>query len=181
MSENIEIFIHGPGIQPKVASVKGDNVLLEVLEAEGVPGVRDEGVLVFVDECGDALDEAIEIEDGEDKHEPCDARRTIAEIAIKSGTHVHVHKCRRILVTVTYNGVDKKHKFSPATTISTATKWAKRKFKIDPTSDFVLQISGTKTVPRQNEHLGDLVIGGVCTLSFDLVTEVNPQGRNEIA
>lgn len=176
MTEHIEIFIHRPGKAPQVAKVGTDEVLLEALKGNGVEGIAEDSLLVFVDECGDALMEAIEVDNGEDTHEPSDPQHTVQDIGIKHGKHVHVNACRRIQVTVTYNNREVHHKFSPATTVGTATKWAKGKFKIGPSDDFVLQVSGTTEIPRQNEHLGDLVAGGVCALSFDLVREVTPQG-----
>lgn len=176
MSEQIEIFIHQPGKAPEVAKVSSDEVLIEVLKVRGAGAIAEHGLLVFIDECGDALLEAFEVDNGEDSHEPCDPSHTLREIGVKHGKHVHVHKCRRIQVSVTYNKKTVHHKFSPATTIGTATKWAKAKFKIDQSSDFVLQITGTTVIPRQNEHLGDLVKDDTCSLNFELVTEVTPQG-----
>ena len=58
------------------------------------------------------------------------------------------------------------------------TEWARHKFKLDPASakEYVLQICGTTTQPRSDEHLGKLVAAPVCSLCFDLVKEVSPQG-----
>jgi hypothetical protein len=40
----------------------------------------------------------------------------------------------------------------------------------------VLQFCGTTTQPRSDEHLGKLVDAPVCSLCFNLVKEVSPQG-----
>ena len=50
--------------------------------------------------------------------------------------------------------------------------------RLDPAaaSEFVLQLSGTTDQPRPSQHLGELVEGGECTLSFELVKEMTPQG-----
>jgi len=91
--------------------------------------------------------------------------------------HVHTRAVRRIEVTVNFNGKHRRRQFSPAATVATVLAWAKKRFKIDPAAgaDYVLQLLPEKTVPRPDEHLGDLKPGSKA-LEFDLVREVTPQG-----
>jgi hypothetical protein len=92
---------------------------------------------------------------------------------------VHRHHCRHVAVDVNFGGKTKRHKFSPATTVGVVTQWARKKFhNLDPAAaaEYVLQIVGTSTQPRSDEHLGELVGQTTCSICFDLVKEVTPQG-----
>jgi len=176
MSTKIEVFIHSQGAKPKKITAETHERLHDVLSQAGLPGLGD---LVFLGESSEALDEADDVDNGEDSHEPVNAELTLEHLHLRDhGGHVHSHKCRRIMVTVNYGGGSKHHKFSPATTIEVVTRWAKKKFKLDDqaAADLVLQITGTKDIPRANQHLGEIVASGRCDVSFDLVKETTPQG-----
>ncbi|MFZ3327502.1 MAG: hypothetical protein WA231_17175 [Methylocella sp.] len=83
------------------------------------------------------------------------------------------------MVEVNFGGKTKRHKFSPATTIAVVTEWARKKFpNLDAAAaaEYVLQICGTTAQPRSDEHLGELVAAATCSICFDLVKEVTPQG-----
>ena len=87
--------------------------------------------------------------------------------------------CRRhVVVEIAFNGKTKRHKFSPSSTVATATQWARKKFRLDPAAaaDYVLEICGKTEKPRPDKHLGELVKAGTCSLCFDLVKEITPQG-----
>ncbi|MGB8840128.1 MAG: hypothetical protein WCC64_03570, partial [Aliidongia sp.] len=93
--------------------------------------------------------------------------------------HVHCHHCWHVVVEVNFGGKTKRHKFSPATTIAVVTEWARKKFpNLDAAAaaEYVLQICGTTAQPRSDEHLGELVAAATCSICFDLVKEVTPQG-----
>lgn len=85
---------------------------------------------------------------------------------------LHVHRCRRIKVTVTFNGASKEQDFGPGTTIATVKKWAAIKaFGMDPAdaAEHVLQLAGTTDRPEPDTHIGALASCPVCSLAFDLV------------
>lgn len=85
---------------------------------------------------------------------------------------VHVHRCGRITVTVTFNGVTKEHTYGPGTPIATVKKWAAIKaFGMDPgdAAEHVLQLAGTTDRPEPDTHIGALVSCPDCSLAFDLV------------
>ncbi len=176
--EQIEIFIHSEGVKPQVVTVAVDEILKDVLVRSGALKADTVEAVVFIGECDEAGHEADDIEDGEDQHAPVDLNSVLIEIDLKLHRHVHVHKCRHIAVNVHFAGKTKRHRFSPATTVGVATAWARRKFHLDPAtaSDYVLQLCGTNDQPRPDKHLGELTKGHDCTLSFDLVKEVTPQG-----
>jgi hypothetical protein len=176
--EAIELFIHSQGEKPRVAMAGPHEVLREVLVRAEVITVGQEELLVFVGEWEESLNEPDEIENGEDSHLPVDLSMTIEALELHRHRHVHVHRCKRVAVEVHFNGVAKRHRFSPATTIAVVTQWARKKFKLDPAAgaEYVLQICDTTKQPRSSEHLGELVEPPVCAICFKLVKEITPQG-----
>ena len=59
---------------------------------------------------------------------------------------LHVHRCRRVVVTVTFNGQSKGHEFSPAKTVDDVKKFAAiQEFGMKPTdaAEHVLKFSGS--------------------------------------
>jgi hypothetical protein len=85
---------------------------------------------------------------------------------------LHVHRCRRVEVTVTFSGMTKENKFAPGRTIASVKKWAAIKaFGMDPAdaAEHVLQLAGTTDRPEPDTHIGSLVTCPHCQLAFDLV------------
>lgn len=85
---------------------------------------------------------------------------------------LHVHRCRRIEVAITFNGVTKDHSFGPGTPIAAVKKWAAiAAFGMDPgdAAEHVLQLAGTTDRPEPDTHIGTLVTCPDCRLAFDLV------------
>ncbi len=122
----------------------------------------DAGVLIFVEE----LDEA-----SHDDH-PVDAH------ASRGNIKVHVHRCRRIRTTVSYNGRNAEHQFAPGATVARVKKWAADKLGISPedASELMLQIAGTKDRPSPGTHLGALAKCPECHVHFDLVPDERVNG-----
>ncbi|HUN96102.1 MAG TPA: hypothetical protein VMU69_07665 [Bradyrhizobium sp.] len=178
-NSDIELFLHAQGMTPQAVTASPEDTLRKVLlRAAIIPEGKDE-VLVFVGECEEALKEASDIEDGVDEHEPIDIDLTLDVLEIHRHRHVHYHRCHHIAVEVNFGGKTKRHEFSPATTIAVVTQWARKKFpNLDPAAaaEYVLQIAGTATQPRPSEHLGEVVSAGTCSIGFDLVKEITPQG-----
>lgn len=177
-SLEIEHFLHGPAMKPKVATAAVGDTLREVLIRYEVIQKGQDDIFVFIGECVEALQEADEIDDGVDEHPTVDIDLTVAVLEIHRHRHVHVHKCRHVAVEVNFGKKTKRHRFSPNTAVGVATEWARRKFHLDPAvaGEYVLQICNSLTQPRSTEHLGDLVDGTTCSLCFDLVKELTPKG-----
>lgn len=171
--DTVEFFLHGNG-KPQVQSGLEGETLRDVLAR--IDALPRDGELVFVGEPDDALpnDESDSEEDGQ---APADLGATLGVLRVREMRHVHTRAVRRIEVTVNFNGKHRNRKFSPAATVARVLTWAKKRFKIDGTAgaDYVLQLLPEKTVPRPEEHLGDLKPGSK-SLEFDLVREVTPQG-----
>jgi len=176
--QELELFIHSQGERSRLAVASPREVLRDVLVRAGVIKEGDHELLVFVGEWDGAVREPVEVEDGEDQHEPVNVLLTIEALELHHHRHVHVHKCKRVAVEVNFTGHTKRHRFSPATTIGVVTQWARRKFKLDGAAgaEYVLRICGSTKQPRPSEHLGELVDSRTCAICFDLVKEVTPQG-----
>lgn len=85
---------------------------------------------------------------------------------------LHVHRCRRIEVDATFNGVTKQHNFGPGITVAAVEKWAAIKaFGMSPAdaAEHVLQLAGTTDRPEADTHIGSLATCPDCHLAFDLV------------
>ena len=92
---------------------------------------------------------------------------------------IHVHRCRRILVTVSFNGVSKGHEFAPGTTVADVKKFAAiREFGMKPAdaAEHVLQFPGSAERPESDTHVGALVNCPDCRISFDLVPHKRVEG-----
>lgn len=115
----------------------------------------------------------------EDADEPVSEDEKVGEHASRVGIKAHVHRCRHVNVSVTFNGETVAREFGPGTTISHIKKWAAEdKFKMSPqeASEHVLQISGTQERPDPGTHVGRLVKCPDCQIAFDLVPNERVNG-----
>lgn len=176
--EELEFFVHVQGAKPQVIVAALTDTLHDVLARSGVIREGQDDVLVFVGESEEALHEPADSSHSADAHAPVDANWTLERLELRRHRHVHCHRCRHIAVDVNFGGHTKARKFSPATTVGVVTRWARKVLHLDPAAaaEYVLRLCGSTEQPRQDKHLGDLVSGAICSLCFDLVKEVTPQG-----
>lgn len=164
--KTIEILLQGeciPDIQ--LVEVDAGKSAKEILEL--ATRCRQEEIegefLVFFEDCAEPvakIDKLPESEDGKP-------------------ISIHVHRCRSVVVTVTFNGVSKGHKFGPGTTIATVKKWAAvSEFGMKPAdaAEHVLQFVGSAERPEPDTHIGALVSCPDCNISFDLVPYKRVEG-----
>ena len=168
----LEVFLHLPGKRPKVVPAESTETVRAFLSRLDVGNDGAHDILVFVGECDHAFTE------GEDSHQPADLDLTLAELELDKHHHLHCSRCPEIDTVIHFSGKELNRKFSPATTVEVATQWARMNLRLDEAaaSEFVLQLSGTQDQPRPGQHLGELVEGGECKLSFEFVKEMTPQG-----
>jgi hypothetical protein len=114
----------------------------------------------------------------EDVDEPIDESRAIETVATAHGAKLHVHRCARIAVTVSFAGRTVEHAFGPGTTVARVKHWAVDKLGIskEDAGEHVLQIAGTHDRPTPSTHLGALVQCPRCHITFDLVPDERVQG-----
>ena len=177
-NKELELFLHTQGAKPRVIVAEAGDVLRDVLIRFEVIREGQNDVLVFAGECDEALAEGDDIEGGADQHVPVDITLTLEMLELKRHRHIHVHRCRHVAVEVNFGGKTKRRRFSPATTIGVVTQWARKKFHLDPASasEYVLRICNGTDQPRSDIHLGELVESPKCSICFDLVKEITPQG-----
>src|SRR5437868_4769551 len=108
-NHEIQLFLHGQGVKPKVATAARGDTLREVLiRVEMIPEGKD-GTFVFVGECDEALKEPADIEEGVDEHAPVDINLTLEALELHRHHHVHHHHCRHVAVEVNFGGKAKRH------------------------------------------------------------------------
>lgn len=106
-------------------------------------------------------------------------------IAVRGGDRgvtVHVHRCHRVNVAVTFNNMTKEHLFSPASTVGHVKQWmAEHKFDMtrDDASEHLLQLAGTTNRPSPSTHIGALTDSMICAVAFDLVADERVNGSAE--
>ncbi len=174
---NVDLFIHREGMPPKAVLATANENVEEVLKRSGLEILS--GLHVFVGESISALDHAAsDADDGEDTHEPIDLSSLVGELGLQRSGHVHCHRCRHVAVIVNYQTRHVRHRFSPATTIRTATAWAHHRFHLTDTDaeKFILQVCNSDRRPRPDLHLGELVHAPDCKLCFDLVPDKKIEG-----
>lgn len=88
--------------------------------------------------------------------------------------HVHAHRCKTVIVRVSYNGVVKTIKASPATTGSVLLEKAADAFGINPVdaANLLLRLADNRDI-QTTDHLGSFVSHKDCTAVISLVP--NPQ------
>lgn len=119
--------------------------------------------LVFLEDCAEPIAEGDKLPESEDG----------------KPISIHVHRCRSVVVTVTFNGVSKGHEFSPGTTVAAVKKWAAvNEFGMKPVdvAEHVLQFGGSAERPEPDTHIGALVRCPDCNISFDLVPHKRVEG-----
>jgi hypothetical protein len=172
-----KFIVHFEG-EARVVSGNDDEEIGIIIERCGFgPGIAD--VNIFIGEFAGALIEAIEIEDGDDDHQPVGRHEKPKHHGHGGGlVHVHCHKCHRVNLGVGYNGVDKHHKFSPAATVETVRQWAVKKFKIAAVDaeKLFLWLSGAEQPLDGTKHVGDLGKAPGCHAELVLIPDPRVNG-----
>jgi hypothetical protein len=118
----------------------------------------------------------------EDTEEPVGDEVELAACVQRTGIKAHLHRCRKIEITVNFNGKAVERKFSPGTTVARVKHWAAvERFGMTPeeAGEHVLQISGSQTRPAPGTHIGTLTSPPpACRLAFDLVPDQRVNGSS---
>lgn len=172
-TETIDIFIHRAGEKPQIAKIQPNDTLADALQRAGI--ALDEQMQLFVSH-GDT--EEADADTHEDALDAVPPGTTAAEAGIRHHSHVHCHRCRRIEVSVNFQGQTQTRKFAPNARIARVRRWAQRVFRLTGPSagDFTLQVCGSDRGTRPNQDLAEFVDPGTCSACFDLTKELTPQG-----
>ena len=162
----INIFLQGEGIKDVVRlQLDPQSSALDVKRACASHGVQVDGeAAVFL----------------EDQDEPLADTVTIESLAGKHGVRLHVHRCRRVVVKVTYSGRSVERIFGPGRTVGSVKNWAAKEFGIakEDAAELILQIAGTHDQPDVDVHIGTLAACPACAVAFDLVPNPRIQGAS---
>jgi len=115
----------------------------------------------------------------ENEKEPASPCALLEDFDCRRGLRVHVARCQRVAVEVTFNGQIVERGFPPALTLARVKRWAaQRGFDMskEEAGEHALQIEGTHDRPSLNTHLGALLACGVCEITFDLVPDERING-----
>lgn len=102
--------------------------------------------------------------------EPLQLDQTISEQGVCDKHCIHLHRCRRIKVTLQYNEIVETLRFPPSATVARIKKRFVRKIdmcSIDAT-EHVLQLQGCTDRPEPDVQVGSLA-SHCCTVGFNLV------------
>jgi hypothetical protein len=120
-------------------------------------------------------DVAVMLED-DDREIPGSA--TLAEAGLTNRKRVHVHRCRKVRVSVNFNGNTINDDLPPSTTVRKIKKWADKEFEIDKidATAHALQLCGGPDRPDEDAHVGTLTNNAACSVCFDLVPKQRVEG-----
>jgi hypothetical protein len=107
---------------------------------------------------------------GPDDETPLNLEISIREQGIHHKHRVHVHRCRKIEVTLHFNDLTKVKHFPPSATIDHVKKWFVHAIDMSPVdaTEHVLQLFGSSDRPEPDTQIG-MLVSGCCELGFNLV------------
>lgn len=161
-----ELFVQGAGVH-EITLIRVPQVghVADILIAGRAAG------LVVSD------DMSVYIEDDEAALSP---DSLLSATPIRNRSRVHVNRCRKVNVSVTFNGKEISETFPPAATMKRVKRWAvgSKGFNMSDVdaAEHVLQLSGSAERPDEDIHIGTLVSGAQCVVSFDLVPKIRVEG-----
>lgn len=114
----------------------------------------------------------------EDSEQELASDKSLKEIGIKNRERIHIHRCRKVKVSVNFNGKEIADEFPPSRTIAKVKRWADKQFGIEgvDATEHALQICGTAKRPDEDVHIGALVRHPNCQVCFDLVPKKRVEG-----
>ena len=113
----------------------------------------------------------------QDEEKPLDPRRALPKPKPGRPLCLHVHRCTKIKVEVSYNGRTQSVELAPGRTVGAVkTLAAVKLFGMTPhdAAEHVLQLAGTNDRPDVDTHIGSLARR--CAVVFDLVPLVRVEG-----
>jgi len=160
----IDIFYQGEGLSDiEHLQLRDDKTFADLKEALVAAGHADSETTLYI----------------ENENEPVEACARLDEFDCRRGLRIHLARCRRVEVEVTFNGCTAEREFSPARTLARVKRWAAQRgfdMTAEEAGEHALQIEGTHVRPPLNVHVGALATHGACKLDFDLVPDERING-----
>jgi hypothetical protein len=166
--DEIELFLQGEGIREiTLVRIPRDGTVRDVIavaRTHGLSAPAEEDVSVLL----------------EDADAPLGPDTPLTAAGIGRHSRVHLHRCRKVAVTVNFNADHKTESFSPSATVARVKKWAvsKRGFSLSDVdaTEHLLQVCGSTNRPDEDVHIGTLVQAPACVVCFDLVPKQRVEG-----
>jgi len=90
--------------------------------------------------------------------------------------HFHGHRCRRIAVTVSFNGEANTNSYPPSARLRTVIDWAKSVYNIAPEQQCALREGPSSEPLDLDAHVGSFAAHDACSVKFYLAIIKGPQG-----
>lgn len=170
-AQELRLFVQGEGLaEIQVVNIGSDSTVADLIKM--VAAKVGAGEFAAADAEG-GLVVTFEDEDKKIPHED-----SLKKAGIRDRSRVHIHRCRKVKVTVYFNGETEVDNFPPSTTVGKVKKWADKKFDIDKidATEHALQLCGTSIRPDEDTHIGMLTKHPSCSICFDLVPKRRVEG-----
>jgi hypothetical protein len=169
----IEVFVQGPDLpEIFVLNAEAGETVAAVIARIDHAAVREVGLLIFVEEFHAPVEAEAIVDDLVQIHAPAEGDIRALKLHVSRHRHVDVH--------ARFNGQVRSHRFHPSATIGRVHHWAAiDAFGMTPrdAAEHVLQIEGVGNQrPDVDTHVGSLVKGGACAITFDLVPRKRVEG-----
>lgn len=169
-NNELQLFVQGEGIADiQLVRVAEQSTLRELIGKLG-------SALAEAD-AASAADEFIFLL--EDSERELASDKSLKELGIKNRERIHINRCRKVKVSVNFNGKEIADAFPPSRTIAKVKRWADKQFGIEgvDATEHALQICGTAKRPDEDVHIGALVRRPNCQVCFDLVPKKRVEGE----
>ncbi len=164
MKQPHQVHIQIDGREPQAIAVQGDETIASLL-------ARLRGELSGADHEPELLAVFTDDEEEEVHHD-----RKVCECGPHGPKILHLHRCRKVAVTVFYNGTETRD-FNPNATIRRVAEWAKKQFKVDEGRKWVLRLdSADGEILDSDARLGKLVNSPACKVALYLTERCMIQG-----
>jgi len=164
MSNPYQVYIQIGDHEPRAITVEGDETIASLLAR-----LREE--LPEAD-----LEPELMAAFAEDSEEEVAHDRKFCECHTHRPKILHFHRCRKIEVTVHYNGEESRD-FKPNAKIRRVTEWATKKFSLDEGRKWVLRAGSAEgEILDPDTNIGKLVKAPHCNLELFLTERCLIQG-----
>lgn len=169
-AQELRLFVQGEGLaEIHIAQIDSNATVVELIKAVAT---KVGGEFAAAEAAGGL------VVTFEDEEKEIFQKDTLKKAGIRNRSRVHIHRCRKVKVTVNFNGETAADNFPPSTTVGKVKKWADKKFDIDKidATEHALQLCGTSTRPDEDTHIGMLTKHPSCSICFDLVPKRRVEG-----
>jgi hypothetical protein len=169
-SHELQVFVQGEGL--------GEIRLVKASSNTTVDGLIQEIAAKFGGEFAAAVAGGGMTVTLEDDDKVIRLTESLEKAGIRDRSRVHIHRCRKVKVSVNFNEKTATDDFPPSTTVGKVKKWADKKFDIDKidATEHALQLCGTSERPDEDRHIGTLTNHASCSVCFDLVPKRRVEG-----